>query len=153
MNPSDKQLPIDGMGMLHQLVDELWVEAASELDALNSFQSKRLSLIRDELLELDEPAEVARYLVLLARVFESMNVSEEVVISIYQFALQCHPTCYPALIESIRIFSRLGRWSMVLRLLKIKARLGLTWKDDRRSTKWLIFIWTSTAVNPALLGF
>jgi tetratricopeptide (TPR) repeat protein len=115
---------IDGLSVLRQFLEELWVELSPSLAKLSDFQQSRLSYIRDELLELKEPTQIAHYLGFIAHAFETAQVSQTTIISIYQFALQCQPTYMPALDASIRIFSRLNRWSMVLKLLKLKSTKG-----------------------------
>ncbi len=124
MSKSEIDEPIDGVSVLRQFLEELWFDAAPSLAKLSSFQRERLCYIRDELLEMKEPSQIAHYLGFIARAFEAVKVSQSTVISIHQFALQCHPTHTAALDASIRIFSRLNRWSMVLKLLKLKSTKG-----------------------------
>lgn len=115
---------IDGIAVLRQFLEELWVELSPSLAKLNDCQQSRLAFIRDELFELKEPGQIAHYLGFIAQTFEAVHVPQTTIISIYQFALQCEPTHTPALDASIRIFSRLNRWSMVLKLLKLKSTRG-----------------------------
>ena len=109
----------DGVATLRAFLDEVWSALGVEQLSLTAQARFRLDYMRNELLEMQEPDAIADGLVLLGRQFERHAEGASQVVAFYQLALQCNPRQKEALIAAISRFRRLGRWSMVLKLLKV----------------------------------
>ena len=112
---------MDGVATLRAFLDEVWGALKAEQAPLNQPTRFRLDYMRNELLQMQDPREIANSLYLLGRQVERHQPNSPHVIAFFQFALQCNPDHGGAMTAAIRKFRRLGRWSMVLKLLRLQS--------------------------------
>lgn len=115
---------VDGIATLQTFLDEIWSALQIEHLPLSQDVRLRLDYLRRELLDVTDPVSAADGLFALGRQLERYDPNLTQIIAFFQFALQCDPHHTNAMNAALRRFRRLGRWSMVLKLLQLRSHQG-----------------------------